>query len=262
MAKEMSLMRDDSRKSWEHQVSDYTVSDVDKIVFKAYLDRAKKVGRIRFESDEPEAVLKKLKLTKGDFLLYAGAALFVNSDINKLSLTKYASNERLTVTDLKSYTGSMLELISRAEKYVIESIDWRAEFKGKQRQEIPEVPVNAVHDAIVNAFAQRDIENGQSVEVIIFKNRIEVTSPGYFPDGKTSDMFIHGNEPPIRRNRLITRTLYYSKDMESFATGLKRIQDSCDKAGVKVEYKADQNNFVVIFYRHCGEGWGWSGNNL
>ena len=26
----------------------------------------------------------------------------------------------------------------------------------------------------------------------------------------------------------------------------------------KVEYKADQNNFVVIFYRHCGEGWGWS----
>ena len=71
-------------------------------------------------------------------------------------------------------------------------------------------------------------------------------------------MFIHGNEPPIRRNRLITRTLYYSKNMESFATGLKRIQDSCDKAGVKVEYKADQNNFVVIFYRHCGEGWGWS----
>ena len=65
-------------------------------------------------------------------------------------------------------------------------------------------------------------------------------------------MFIHGNEPPIRRNRLITRTLYYSKDMESFATGLKRIQDSCDKAGVKVEYKADQNYFDVIFYRHCG----------
>ena len=108
MAKEMSLIHDDTRKNWEHQVSDYTVSDVDKVVFKAYLDRAKKVGRIRFESDEPEAVLKKLKLTKGDFFFIVGAALFVDSDINKLSLTKYASNERLTVTYLKNIQARCL----------------------------------------------------------------------------------------------------------------------------------------------------------
>ncbi len=205
--------------------------------------------------------MKKLKLTKGDFLLNAGAALFVDSDINKLSLTKYASNERLTVTYLKNHAGSMLELISSAEKYVIDSMDWRAEFKGKQRQEIPEVPVDAVHEAIVNAFAQRDIENGQSVDIIIFKNRIEVITPGLLPEGKTPDMFIQGNESPIRRNGLISRTLYYSNDMESFAIDLKHIKDSCDKAGVKVEYKANENIFVVIFYRHCGEGWGWSSDN-
>lgn len=257
----MIRKRDDSRKSWEHQLSDYTVSDVDKDVFKAYLERAKKVGRISFESDDSETVLKKLELSKGEVLLNAGAALFVDCGINELALAKFATNERLTFTDLKRYTGSILDLMSRAEQYVIDSMDWRAEFRGKQRQEIPEAPVDAVHEAIVNAFAHRDIENGQSVEIIIFKNRIEVTSPGHFPDGKTPDMFIHSNEPPIRRNRLITRTLYYSKDMESFATGLKRIQDSCDKAGVKVDYKADQNNFVVIFYRHCGKGWGWSGDN-
>ena len=78
----------------------------------------------------------------------------------------------------------------------------------------------------------------------------------YFPDGKTPDMFIHGNEPPIRRNRLITRILYYSKDMESFATGLKRIQDACDASGCKVEFHGDNYGFTVRFHRHCGEGWG------
>ncbi len=38
--------------------------------------------------------------------------------------------------------------------------------------------------------------------------------------------------------------------MESFATGLKRIKDTCDKAGCKVEFKTPDDGFVVVFYRH------------
>ncbi|MBQ6504558.1 MAG: winged helix-turn-helix transcriptional regulator [Flexilinea sp.] len=68
-------------------------------------------------------------------------------------------------------------------------------------------------------------------------------------------MFIKESRKPIRRNPLITRTLYYSKDMESFATGLKRIQNFCNDAGVKVEFYGDRYGFTVRFYRHCGEGW-------
>ena len=59
-----------------------------------------------------------------------------------------------------------------------------------------------------------------------------------------------GNQRPIRRNPLIVRTLYYSKDMESFATGLKRIKDACDKAGCRVEFETPDDGFVVVFYRH------------
>lgn len=59
-----------------------------------------------------------------------------------------------------------------------------------------------------------------------------------------------GNQRPIRRNPLIARTLYYSKDMESFATGLKSIKDANDKAGCKVEFEIPDDGFVVVFYRH------------
>ncbi len=58
-----------------------------------------------------------------------------------------------------------------------------------------------------------------------------------------------GNQRPIRRNPLIARTLYYSKDMESFATGLKRIKNACDRAGCRVEFETPDDGFVVIFYR-------------
>ena len=49
--------------------------------------------------------------------------------------------------------------------------------------------------------------------------------------------------------------MYYSKDMEALATGFKRIDDECSKAGVRYEFFRDTYGFTVRFYRHCGEGW-------
>lgn len=94
----------------------------------------------------------------------------------------------------------------------------------------------------------------------IYRSYIELSSPGKFPETMTPEMYIKETHPPMRRNPLIARTLYYSKDMESFATGLKRIQDACDEAGCKVEYRDDAYYFIVRFYRHCGEGWGTDEN--
>ena len=48
--------------------------------------------------------------------------------------------------------------------------------------------------------------------------------------------------------------------MESFATGLKRINDSCKAAGVKFEFIREPYGFTVRFHRHCGEGWSRSDN--
>ncbi len=135
-------------------------------------------------------------------------------------------------------------------------MDWKVEFNGRlQRDEIPEIPVDAVREALTNAFAHRCIESGQSVEIAVYRSFIDIYSPGKFPEGLTPEMFITEAIPPVRRNPLLTRTLYYSQDMESFATGLKRIQDACDEAGCRVEYKATEYGFTVRFHRHCGNGW-------
>ncbi len=109
--------------------------------------------------------------------------------------------------------------------------------------------------ALVKGSGTICIESAQSVEVAIYKSFIEIYSPGKFPDEVTPEQFITEIRKPIRRNPLITRTLYYSKDMESFATGLKRIHDACSNVGVKVEFYGDTYGFTVRFYRHCGEGW-------
>ena len=256
MYEAMLRKRDNISYAWENQRSRYTITDIDQNTFRKYLRKAQSVGRISFDSDDPAEVLSRLGLAENGTLLNAGAALFVDCGINELQMAKYATDLRLNFTDMKRYIGSILDLSEKAVQYIIDAMDWRVVFAGKlERDEIPEVPVDAIREAVINAFAHRRIESGQAVDIAIDRSFIEVYSPGPFPDGVTPEMFIKESRRPIRRNPLITRTLYYSKDMESFATGLRRIQNFCDEAGVKVEYFGDQYGFTVRFYRHCGEDW-------
>ena len=47
----------------------------------------------------------------------------------------------------------------------------------------------------------------------------------------------------------IASILYYSKNIESFGTGLKRIVDACKESKCRCEFEVQKSGFVVIFYR-------------
>ena len=249
---DMLRQRQSISKAWETRLSRYTAADVDRDSFDLYMRRSRDAGRISFPETDPSEVLARLGLLEGGHLLNAGAAIFVDSDINELQMAKFASDRKLTFTDIRRYTGSILSLVEKAVEYLVDAMDWRVEFDGSpKRREIPEIPVEALREAVVNAFAHRSIESRQSVEISIYRSYLDITSHGSFPAGVTPETFIHENVAPVRRNPLLARVLYYSKDMEGFATGLKRIQGLCDDARVKVEYECGSYYFRVRFYRHC-----------
>lgn len=102
----------------------------------------------------------------------------------------------------------------------------------------------------------------KQMKLLVYRDRIEIYSPGEFPQNHSPQSFILENKAPIRRNALITRSLYYSQDMEAFATGLKRIQKLCDEAGCKVEFKTVQGGFVVCFYRKAEGAFQTKGNKV
>lgn len=58
------------------------------------------------------------------------------------------------------------------------------------------------------------------------------------------------NNSPLNRNPLISRTLYRSGDIEACGTGIKRIKDECDAAGIKVEYVKVPNGTKLVFHRN------------
>ena len=109
--------------------------------------------------------------------------------------------------------------------------------------------MDAIREALLNSFCHKDYASGQSNEVAIYKDGVEIYNPGAFPEGYEPRDFIDKAERPIRRNPKIARMLYYSKDIESFGTGLKRIAEACDTVGVGYEFKKMKSGFVVCFYR-------------
>lgn len=121
-----------------------------------------------------------------------------------------------------------------------------------ERIEIPEIPLEAIREAIINSLIHRDFRNPKSNEVAIYKDRVEIFNPGEFPEGYKPEDFIEG-EGSIPRNPLIANTLYLSKDIEKWGSGFRRITEACKESNVKVKFEIRKNGFMVIFYRKTDE---------
>lgn len=235
---------------WENQISNKKIDDVDETLLRQYTNHAHEVGRLAISYTDKKTVLNQLELTQDEYLLNAGKVLFSDDITQDIQLAIFATSERTTFNDIQRHHGPVTKLVDLAETYIKNNIHWKVEFDGsRERKEIPEVPMDAVREALLNSFCHKDYSTGQSNEVAIYKDRIEIYNPGHFPDGYEPKDFIENPERPVRRNPRIARILYYSKDIESFGTGLKRIADACKAAGVKYEFKMLKSGFVVCFYR-------------
>ena len=133
----------------------------------------------------------------------------------------------------------MFELVRKAEHYIL--VNTRRRFViegGGPREEIPELPQDAVREVLFNAFAHRDRISRGVVQIDIYNDAVEITNPGWFIDGQDPAAHISGaDKSSLSRNMLIVNTLHKSKDIEAYGTGIPRIRDACKEAGVEFEYK-------------------------
>jgi len=247
---------------WELEVSRKTIDDINEEVMKEFMRKAKTAKRINFDFVDVKTTLHKLHLLERENLLRAGEVMFCDDNPMEIQAAIFAGTDKLTFLDIKSFKGNLFSLRQQAEIYTSEHMKWRADLSESRRKEIPEIPVRAVSEAIGNSLCHRDFENPKGNEVAIFKDRIEIYNPGLFPQGIDPEDFFSGQEHSILRNPLIAETMYKSKDIERWGSGIKRIHDECAAAGIKVEFRRLKTGFVVIFYRpnwEEGEGLGKGG---
>jgi ATP-dependent DNA helicase RecG len=237
--------------SWDSSPSRASLDDLDAAELEKYIDKAIAAGRIDYPYTNTEDILSRLKLMENGVINKTAEVMFGKDPDTEIQMAIFATEEKLTFNDIYRKNGRIIDLVDIAERYIRNYMRYRVIIDGTQlqRKEIPEVPHIAIREALLNSFCHKNFQTPQNNEVAIFKNRIEIYNPGTFPEGMTPDDFINGIGQSVHRNPLLARIMYFSKDIENFGTGLKRIADACEEANVRYEFRLNNYGFTIIFYR-------------
>ena len=243
------IKNDDYSSKWEEGLTDYTAEDLDDEALKDFYQSAKDCGRLSMKEYDKEKLLTTIDIVRGGQINNGGYALFGKNAKIGLKLASYATDNKVTFTDLKLLEGNIYNLVNSALDYILNRINWRGEIGTRKRKEIPEIPEEAIREIIVNAFAHADYETVPEIEIGIHPGKIEIYNPGSFPDDLTPLDFISRNLPSYKRNKLILDILFRSKDVEKSGTGFQRVNDFCKQQSVTWNYRKEAYGFFFEFIR-------------
>lgn len=193
---------------------------------------------------------KVLKKT-GDEELASNAFVLLTSDYFPFSKTQCAvfkGKDRAVFLDKREYTGPIYEQIEEAVDFVLRNIRLGAKIKGLQREESYELPPEAIREMIVNAHCHRNYTAESCVQVAVYDDRLEVTSPGGLYNGLTFEEALQGHSK--LRNRAIANVFSQMGLVEAWGTGLQRIRSAAHEYGLlDPEFIETAEMFRVNMYR-------------
>ena len=125
----------------------------------------------------------------------------------------------------------------------------RERLSGMTRSRFWDYPVEVVRELLVNAFAHRDWTRQNDTRVVVYRDRMEVTSPGALPNGMTIDKIKAGQQSP--RNTHIVRILRDYGLMDDRGMGVRRkvIPLMRERNGTEPDFEATEDSFKVTLWK-------------
>jgi ATP-dependent DNA helicase RecG len=168
----------------------------------------------------------------------------------RVSCARFLSETKTTILDRYEMEGSILDAVSEVPKFIARNTRLAAQIQEIRRRDIPEYPMLAVREALINALAHADYSLGGShIQIAIFNNRLEIQNPGMLPFGFTMEDLKTGVSRV--RNRVIARVFHELQFMEEWGSGYKRIIEVCEKEGYPEPKWEELGTAIrVTFYPH------------
>lgn len=162
----------------------------------------------------------------------------------KLRCALFAKEDTALILDRQEYEGDLFFLIEKAQEYILKNIHIGMKIEGLYRRDIPEINKEALREAIINAFCHRDYYEYDSVNIAVFKDRVEVRNPGLLYGGLTIKK-ITKEMVSERRNELIAQMLHRIHYIEKWGRGIKLILSR----EPQTKFKEVGKQFIVVFKR-------------
>mgnify|MGYP002594482369 CR=1 FL=1 len=175
---------------------------------------------------------------------------FIPSEVKCVQF--YGNVVRKPMPAYQIYRGDVFELVDQSTSFVMSRVNnWvgtRDEGETASVPTHPELPIDAVKEAIVNAICHRDYTSNASVQVMLFRNRLEIWNPGQLPYGLTVQK-LQGPHKSLPTNPLIADPMYWKGYIEKVGTGTEDIIEKCRDYGLKTPEFYQEEDFRVVIWR-------------
>ena len=117
--------------------------------------------------------------------------------------------------------------------------------EGSVRKTVQKIPEKAFREAVANALVHRTWDIRSQIRIAMFDNRIEIFSPGVLPAGMTEKEYL-GGRVSVLRNPVIGNVFFRMHIIESFGTGVRRMNQAYSDSSTKPSYAFTPNSITVI----------------
>lgn len=154
--------------------------------------------------------------------------------------------------------GAIPDLIDDAVAAVLRNLQVRRVSRGAGAEDVPEIPIDAIREALVNAVSHRDYSAhalGDQVLVELYPDRLEIHSPGGLWGGRGTEHLFDGGSQS--RNQVLARLLtdvpFRNRDetvCENAGSGIPRMLGEMTRNGLPApRFSVTAAQFVVALDR-------------
>ncbi len=246
----------------EAPCEDATLDDLDRERMVQFIRTARRVRQFPLAEDvPPQTFLEHVDLLNNGHPTNAAVLLFGKSPQRFLRTSEikcarfHGTWVAKPIPSYQVYRGTVFELVDQAADFVLGKIDLSVGTRAESvRAPIAyEIPKEVVVEAIVNAVVHRDYTSNGSVQVMLFKDRLEVRNPGTLPTRLTLDQLRipHSSVPT---NPLLAHAMYLVEYIEMMGTGTLDMIRRCAAAGLEEPEFAVTDGFVATIRRSVDPG--------
>ena len=167
----------------------------------------------------------------------------------KIQCAVFKGTTRSIFITRRDYEGAIQDQVELAYEFVLQHIRLGAKIEGLYRHDEYEFPIAGIREIIANAVAHRSYLEPSNIQIALYEDRLEVTSPGMLLNGVTLEKIRAGYSKV--RNRAIASAFSYIKIIEQWGSGIPRMFDEFKEYGLREPELIDlDGDFRVNFYRN------------
>lgn len=232
MIKELQLEGCNRSFDTTQVVGEITISEINSLCERMYQH-----ALARCKSDEQRTELKKITLSQlvswrivvqsNGRYFPTNAWLLLTGDFDNLmpeayiQLAAFKGKTRAVFLDKQDAKGPIDMQIEDAMIFVKKHINLGSRIDGKYREDFYELPIDSIREMISNAVCHRSYLSPGTIQVAIYDDRLEVTSPGRLSPDLSIEQIIACNSRI--QNSAIGAAFFYMHIIEKWGSGIPRI---------------------------------------